>query len=830
MPEKLVNSEKKNKSDSTCKDSDIMKLKEAEKRIRQSNNELTLKNRIANILLSVEGTQMYAGVLSIVLDELQSEYGYFGFINDGGDIVYPLITICIREKCAVPGKSIVFKFENLGGLWEKSLVEKRLYVSNQPINPPAGYVPIKNCIVSPIRFENDLIGQIAIANKSSDYSENDIAAIKVISSYIAPFLKNRLDKDRKESLRLKAEKELSKSEEKYRTLFESGSDALFVVDPETLYLLDANKTAVKLYGYDYDELLRLKATDLSAEPYKTMKSIQIDRQTKVPIRYHKKKNDRIFPVEVTASNIVLGGKNTNICSIRDITDRLKAQMELNQYKHIVSSSSDMMAFLNKDFRYIAVNEAYLKACGLSLNKLINNTVAEVFGQEFFNSVIKPKGERCLNGEEVNYQKWLSLPAYGKCYMDITYYPHVSETSEVDGFILNLRNITEKKRSLTVAERLNRLNEELISSDRLDKKLKLITEKIIEIFKADFARIWMIKPGDLCNSECRHAKAFNGKHVCKYRDRCLHLVSSSGRYTHLNGEHRRVPFGCYKIGRIAAGNEPKFLTNDVVNDSRVHNHNWAKERNLVSFAGYRLLAADSKVIGVLALFSTNKISFEEYTQIENLASVTAQVIHAAKADEALRESEEKLRAIFNASPLAIVLIHRSGQILDSNDEHAARLKMKREHIIGKNIWDLLPSSVRDSRWVLTEKVFETGTPVSGEDERGGIWNEFRICPAIKDERGNVEAVIVQYNNITARKQAEQALEEEKNKLEISLAKVKKLSGLLPICSICKKIRDDNGYWNQIEAYIAVHSEAEFSHSICQECAQKHYPDLDLCNDA
>ena len=64
------------------------------------------------------------------------------------------------------------------------------------------------------------------------------------------------------------------------------------------------------------------------------------------------------------------------------------------------------------------------------------------------------------------------------------------------------------------------------------------------------------------------------------------------------------------------------------------------------------------------------------------------------------------------------------------------------------------------------------------------------------------------------------------LKNALRKVKTLSGLLPICPSCKKIRDDNGYWNQIESYIKTHSEAEFSHSICPECAKKLYPDVDL----
>jgi len=62
------------------------------------------------------------------------------------------------------------------------------------------------------------------------------------------------------------------------------------------------------------------------------------------------------------------------------------------------------------------------------------------------------------------------------------------------------------------------------------------------------------------------------------------------------------------------------------------------------------------------------------------------------------------------------------------------------------------------------------------------------------------------------------------LKEALSKVKTLSGLLPICANCKKIRDDKGYWNQIEVYIRDHSEADFSHSICPECAKKLYPEF------
>ncbi len=68
------------------------------------------------------------------------------------------------------------------------------------------------------------------------------------------------------------------------------------------------------------------------------------------------------------------------------------------------------------------------------------------------------------------------------------------------------------------------------------------------------------------------------------------------------------------------------------------------------------------------------------------------------------------------------------------------------------------------------------------------------------------------------------EKLRQELEDALAKVKLLSGFLPICCSCKKIRDDEGYWQQIELYISNHSDVEFSHGICEECSKKLYPEF------
>ena len=108
---------------------------------------------------------------------------------------------------------------------------------------------------------------------------------------------------------------------------------------------------------------------------------------------------------------------------------------------------------------------------------------------------------------------------------------------------------------------------------------------------------------------------------------------------------------------------------------------------------------------------------------------------------------------------------------------------------------------------------------------GRWMMISIDPIVQDSGGLLNVVHI-CRDITERKRIEIEKEKMLRELQTALADVKTLSDLLPICSVCKKIRDDKGYWNQIEAYIHEHSGTRFSHGICPECAKEYYPDLDI----
>jgi PAS domain S-box-containing protein len=198
--------------------------------------------------------------------------------------------------------------------------------------------------------------------------------------------------------------------------------------------------------------------------------------------------------------------------------------------------------------------------------------------------------------------------------------------------------------------VSRLQHSLLDAAPLEDKLQTVADAIVRLFDADFCRIWLIRPGDLCERGCIHAEARDGPHVCRRRDRCLHLLASAGRYTRIDGPgHRRVPFGCYKIGRVASEEEAKFLSNDVQHDPRVHDHAWARELGLVSFAGYQLRTPGEETLGVLALFAKHPILADEDALLDGLGSTVAQLVKRAAAEESLlRRTEELARSNYSLS--------------------------------------------------------------------------------------------------------------------------------------------------------------------------------------
>jgi len=193
---------------------DTDKIRDMGQALRESEKKLRIRNRIANIFLTISDDKMYGEILGMVLKAMKSKYGVFGYIDENGALVCPSMTRNIWDQCQIPEKDIVFPRDTWGGIWGKALIEKTARYSNEPFKVPEGHVPITRALDVPIIYQGEVIGNLLVGNKETNYVESDQDLLEEISEYIAPVLSARLQRDKEEKDRKNVEKDLRKSEEK----------------------------------------------------------------------------------------------------------------------------------------------------------------------------------------------------------------------------------------------------------------------------------------------------------------------------------------------------------------------------------------------------------------------------------------------------------------------------------------------------------------------------------------------------------------------------------------------------------------------------------------
>src|SRR6185437_15067953 len=162
---------------------DVTQQRQIEAALRDSEQRIALKNRIAHICLTVPDEQMYGEVLNVVLEVMRSSQGLFGYLDEDGALVVPSLTRDIWEKCAVANKSLRFPREVWGGVWGRSLLEKKAICHNQPGKVPEGHVAIGRCLSVPLVHNGELTGLLLVANKATDYHQSDLEQLQRIADF-----------------------------------------------------------------------------------------------------------------------------------------------------------------------------------------------------------------------------------------------------------------------------------------------------------------------------------------------------------------------------------------------------------------------------------------------------------------------------------------------------------------------------------------------------------------------------------------------------------------------------------------------------------------------
>lgn len=144
----------------------------------------------------------------------------------------------------------------------------------------------------------------------------------------------------------------------------------------------------------------------------------------------------------------------------------------------------------------------------------------------------------------------------------------------------------------------------------------------------------------------------------------------------------------------------------------------------------------------------------------------------------------------------------------------------------NIGEIIPPDRSDEFKTVIERISKGERVESFETKRmtadGRILDIWLTVTALFNEKGTLYALATTERDITERKRTEKEKTEFIKQLQKTHGEVKTLRGIIPICMVCKQIRDDNGYWEQVEVYVHKHSEADFSHGICPNCLKTLYP--------
>ncbi|MDD5244990.1 MAG: PAS domain S-box protein [Syntrophorhabdaceae bacterium] len=199
------------------------------------------------------------------------------------------------------------------------------------------------------------------------------------------------------------EAEIRESEDRYRSLFDLESDAIFLIDSETGQILEVNNAATSLYGYSKEELLQKKNTDLSAEEQETRKAT-LKELTVIPLRYHRKKDGTVFPVEITATHLSWKGRRSHLAAIRDITERKKIEDALRKsegdYRNIYDNAMVGIYQSTPKGRYLRVNPALASIHGFSSPEEMIRTVTSIGEQLYVNSEDRKRYMKLLDRDDM----------------------------------------------------------------------------------------------------------------------------------------------------------------------------------------------------------------------------------------------------------------------------------------------------------------------------------------------------------------------------------------------------------------------------------------------
>lgn len=238
---------------------------------------------------------------------------------------------------------------------------------------------------------------------------------------------------------------------RWRAIFQNSVIGISVTGRDGRFL-DTNRAYREMVGYSQQELAAISYMDITWEEDRPASAAAAASNWagRIPNfqleKRYRRKDGMTRWVRITVSNS--GAQTTpeiGVAIVEDITDSKQAEARLLEYAKVVEGLQEMIAVVDRDYRYLLANQAFLNYRGILPEHVLGHSVAELLGQETFDDIVKPKIDECFQGKIVNYEMVFRYPQAGLRDLSVTYFP-IEGSAGVDRIAVVLQDITERKRA------------------------------------------------------------------------------------------------------------------------------------------------------------------------------------------------------------------------------------------------------------------------------------------------------------------------------------------------------------------------------------------------